>query len=504
MVVSNRMKRLMQPGLGEKFEDAVEAGIKYAKKKIIETYTFAKNNKKVSIGIVAGSALTLGLIFYGIPAMVNSYHSNVAESELSTAKTQINLLVEASNYNVSQLNANRFIIPDQKEALLDQEIQKTTGNIETWLGDISEADQLYANKEYLAARNILEGSEGRGGIIGIVEDFFKKDDPNAFPGVLYLIENEFSSTDGVKTYITVLRASRDKALSNETTLSSVMSSIDSQYDTPLDNDFSKRLDGKAWTLDRIVQIARRQGVKDKAFGMWNSAQVNYTQAFVLYTDGTFVHYSTSLDNTLDQADYDRILKSQSNVFSSIQLGDSDLASLVEYLSYLETETYTIVVGRRINVYEMDNYQPEPNPAYSQWWNPNINCSPTYDTQTYESCTTDEDGTYCTEYDVQVQTGESCSGGYEDNGQPETIMVNHPYDVYEYFVKVDSFMCNQYSQSTHTGTTETDVKTTEAYDLYENQTGYVTWKPFGDDISYSGIPPDGMPEYQTNMTCSPRP
>ncbi len=504
MSVSTRMKRLMQPGLGEKFEDAVEAGIKYAKKKIIETYTFAKNNKKVSIGIVAGSALTLGLIFYGIPAMVNSYHSNVAESELSTAKSQINLLVEASNYNVSQLNTNRFIIPDGKEALLDQEIKKTTGNIETWLGDISEADQLYANEEYLAARNILEGSEGRGGIIGIVEDFFKKDDSNAVPGVLYLIENEFSATDGVKIYITTLRASRDKVLSNESSLASIMSPIDSGYDTPLDNNFSVRLDEKSPTLERIITIARRQGVKDKATGIWNNAQTNYTQAFVLYTDGTFIHYSTSLDNTLDQTDYDRILQKQSNVFSSIQYGDSDLASLVDYLGYLETETYTIVVNRRTDYYMHDNWVQVANPAYSEHWDPNINCSPDYDTQTYESCTTDDTGTTCVEYDVQVQVGETCSGGMVDNGQPRTVPENQKYRVDQYFVKVEEHACNISGQDILTGSPETDVESQSAYDLYENQTGYVTWKPFGDDITYSGIPPAGMPDYQTTMTCSPRP
>lgn len=470
---------LLTPGPGERFEDSVEDGID----RFVEAGRWTRNNPRKASAIAAGAlALWMGVQF-GIPWAINKYHEVRASNDIEQAEEQLFSLTETQATALEDLDENRFIIIDELEPGLDAKISDAGEAAAGFVDDINSAKDLFEQGQFREVRMELES------------DY---DDAHQGPGLIDLISAEIPLVATVSDYSTTLRDKRDAALTDEVRLVREMDFQNNGYENEnLQNALGGRLRSHEPTLTFILDIALRPGVSRKANGMFDSARSSFVSAAFSFHSDSFVHYTSELDGTMDQGDYDSVLLAQRSVFGAISSGDTSLSSLVSYKGTL-TEQWFTVVERRWEDSHKESYEVMvDNPAYNEWQERVCDtvCTTKYCSERYcrqratdggieEDCTT-----------VQEPCGqdceEKCDYEHRDNGQPKRIPETRWRTIPEYWVKVDTHTTRGVRSK------ETDLEDEGVWNRREHKLGFQEWKPFGDDREYQGfggIGPNGEKPY----------
>jgi len=452
----------------EVLEDTVEKTVTSAIKHSKEMQAWARKHPGHAAAYAGGIVGLFATLYWGIPFAINKYHEHRAENDIQQAEEKIFTIAQNQENTFKNLEAQRFVIRDDIEHKLEEDLNGTAVRIHEWNEQVKAEKQRFELGKFKEVRAVFETEDNR-------------------TGLLDTIDAQFKPIETISVYITTLRTKRDQAFGQEQQLSSLMKETPTNTDG-LHNTLGSRLEQNKPVLDNILRIAIRDEVKAKGNKFYNGARSQYLSATRGFATQNFVHYTAALDNNLDIPDYDNVLGAQQNLLSNISSGDGQLSSLHSYLNTLQEQWYTILTKRWESSHEHHYTVRINNPSFREWSEQDCSrqkCDPTYSSKRVCRSRANQNGSVdqqCTT--VRERTGQSCRPDCrtvtKDNGQPRQIDDPRVDIIPEYWVRTETH------RLTGTSSSNEDLKEVFKYRQPQHQLGYQHWKPYGDDLVYEGV------------------
>ncbi len=480
--MNSDIEKLMQPNTGEAIEQRVESAVHAGKKAAADLSDHVRRHPKFAITGMLSAVALAATLYWGIPFAIHKYHESRAAKDITAAETAVHSLIVKHKEASGEVEQQKFIIPDDKENTLERSLAGVTPNFKRWLGEIDHAKAQFARKEFRLIRDRFEDAE---------------EPPKA--GLITTIKSGFVPVQSVIDYARQIRSLRDQALHQETVLASECKQVELGFpEAALNTTLGTRVQAARPALERILRIARRAQVRDNAKAMDYAAKRSFSEGFSFYTASSFVRYSTSLDNTLDIPDYQRVVAAQATVVSRIKSGDASLAEISKYLVRLEEQWLTRVTHRRESSHQEKYFVTVDNPAYREWTDQepysDEECTTSYTTQTRSRA--NDDGTVDTETVEVPETDCKPVTRYrtvhKDNGEPETIQEARFRTIPEYWVTTET---HRFAMRRIVTDDTVDLKELGLWRARQHQQGFQVWKPYGDDQEYNGFGRIGPMDYQ---------
>lgn len=452
----------------EVFEDSMEQTVTTVLEHSKEMHAWARKHPGHAVAYAGGVVGLFATLYWGIPFAINKYHESRAENDLQQAEEKLFALAQNQDKTFKNLDAQRFVIRDDIEHKLEEELNAAVIHIRGWDKQVKEEQKRFAEGKYKEVRAVFETEDGR-------------------VGLLDTVDAQFKPIETIGTYIITLRNKRDQSFGQEEQLSSLMKETPTNTDG-LHNTLGSRLEQNNVALDKILRIAAREGVRTKGNQFYSNARSQYLSATGGFSAQNFVHYTATLDNTFDIPDYENVLSAQQNLLSNVSSGDGELSSMQSYLSTLQEQWFTIVTKRWESSHERHYTVRINNPRFREWTEQDCSrqkCEPTYSSKRYCRSRANRNGSVdeqCTT--VRERTGESCRPDCrtvtKDNGQPRQIDDPRVDIIPEYWVRTET-----HRPADTTGSDE-DLKEAFKYRQQQYQLDYQRWKPYGDDTVYEGV------------------
>ena len=153
-----KVQELLKPSPAETFENAVEASIDWTVKKSRDLRKLSREHPRFTVASVISAIGLWATLQFGIPYAINKYHESRAEKDIQVAETRLFDLMKEESTTFENFKNNKFIIPDQKEDILEQKLNTTTNKFKGWKESVNDAKTSFSKKEFLVIRKKFEDS----------------------------------------------------------------------------------------------------------------------------------------------------------------------------------------------------------------------------------------------------------------------------------------------------------------------------------------------------------